>query len=564
VFLRSLLVWFGEVTPLEAQRLASGGNLFDSWRDYLSMLGLPDYRGDIPRAEQSNAMMQATLGRLAEALCIKTAARELKAGGPVDSRNIYAFEIVARPSTDQFLGRDVYCARVASRGGALLMNRRTFLKLFGAGAAGFATHGATWAASHPDQFFIFVFAAGGWDVMLWADPRNERKGIVEPPSTANCAGAALEHWRGRGIGGGVHSFEILEPGNTSLRLGPAIGKLYDLRDRLTIINGIATNTVSHPEGVTLAVTGRHASGGSVNASSIDVLLANELGTTQTLPNVAIRFPTYFNGPRLDRRVIPTQISNIEGISKTLARSDQYFLPADRADITTVLSDEAGDLAKRSRYGHTFDQLASQYRTTQGMLSDEFRAAFDINSLRARYPMFNYINKSQEATSMGAGFAIEAIRRNLVRCVGFALGGLDTHESNYGQHPLILRDQFAIIADLVKLLDTIPHPTRPASKLADHTHILVVSEFCRTPQINLFNGRDHYPNNSALVISPRFRGGRSFGSTDQDQLLPKATRKFVDGERAIAPVDVLATFMGAFGIDPRKYLRDGEIMKEMLV
>ena len=114
-----------------------------------------------------------------------------------------------------------------------------------------------------------------------------------------------------------------------------------------------------------------------------------------------------------------------------------------------------------------------------------------------------------------------------------------------------------------MLDATPHPTRAATKLADHTHILVFSDFCRTPQINLSGGRDHYPNNSALVISPRFRGGIAFGKTDVEQLLPADAKTFGDGARPIAPPDVLATFLHAFGIEPRSYLRDGEVVPELL-
>lgn len=102
VFLRSFLVWFGDLTPAQAQAKARGANLFDNWLDYLATLGLPDYRGDIPRADQSNAMMQATLGRLAEALCIRTAERDFGGTIPIDDRKIYAFDSVPRPDTDQF------------------------------------------------------------------------------------------------------------------------------------------------------------------------------------------------------------------------------------------------------------------------------------------------------------------------------------------------------------------------------------------------------------------------------------------------------------------------------
>ncbi len=94
-------------------------------------------------------------------------------------------------------------------------------------------------------------------------------------------------------------------------------------------------------------------------------------------------------------------------------------------------------------------------------------------------------------------------------------------------------------------------------------MIVVSEFCRTPQINLTGGRDHYPNGSALVISPKFRGNTVLGSSDLEQMLPISSRTFGDGLRAATPADVIATVLGAFGIDPRKYMRDGEVIKEVL-
>ena len=40
--------------------------------------------------------------------------------------------------------------------------------------------------------------------------------------------------------------------------------------------------------------------------------------------------------------------------------------------------------------------------------------------------------------------------------------------------------------------------------------------------------------------------------------------FSDGPRPIAPPDLLATFLHGFDIDPGRYLRDGEVVKAMLV
>jgi len=185
------------------------------------------------------------------------------------------------------------------------------------------------------------------------------------------------------------------------------------------------------------------------------------------------------------------------------------------------------------------------------------------SLEKAYPQFEYGNRLVGGPSYYAAFAVEAMKRNLVRAVSFACSGFDTHAGNYRTQALLQQETFGLVAGLLKVLDVTPHPTVTGAKLSDHTHVLVVSEFCRTPQINLGMGRDHYPNNSALVVSPRFKSNFAFGKSDPDPLLPAEAKRFSDGGRPIAPPDLLATFLGAFGVDPRKYMRDGEVVRELL-
>ena len=448
------------------------------------------------------------------------------------------------------------------------MRRRTMLRLVGGGAAALALRRPLWAAATAreteDEFFVFVHAAGGWDVTLWSDPRNERTGLVEPASSENTDTAPLARWKPVRLDGDTETFEILAPGNVAMRFGPGIGDLYDLRDRLTVINGLAMNTVSHPDGTAFSATGRHLQGGRSPAASIDVAIANELGVEQLLPDVSVQFPSSYVGERLDRRAIPLRVASAATIAKSLARGPAYFSDGDREAITAVLTDEAHELASRSTYPETYERIASQAGAVQHLIDDRLEAAFTQKALQTRYRQFDYKAKNLGAGALGAAFAVEAMRRNLVRCVGFALGGLDTHNQNYKQHARTLQELFGTIATLVRVLDATPHPTRPHTRLSERTHILVVSDFCRTPQINLAGGRDHYPNNSALVISPRFRAGRTFGKTDHDQLLPADSGlRFAGGPRPIAPPDLLATFLAAFGIDPAPYLRDGEVVRELL-
>jgi len=448
--------------------------------------------------------------------------------------------------------------------------RRTFLKVLGAGAAA-ASFGlpsresiAQVAAARQDEFFVFLIALGGWDVTLWADPRNEARGIVHPASTENTDTAPLTKWVDAPLGEGPYkTFELVRPRGSSMVFGPGIGDLAEMADRITVVNGLEMNTVAHPDGQLFSTTGRHPQGGRVAAPSTDTVIANELGREQLLPLVSVRYPSAYVGDHLDRRVVPLAIDDVGSISRTLSRAPAYEAPSERDRVTAMLSEEARDLAKRSAYPDVLDGMALQYDALRRMLGSGLGDAFSAAGLRKLHPELDYKKRFTGGPAVNAAFAIEAMKRNIVRCVSFAVGGFDTHGNNYRGQAQLQQETFGLVASLVRALDATPHPTRTGAKLSDHTHVLVVSDFCRTPQINLAMGRDHYPNNSALVVSPRFRAGFTFGRTDPDQLLPQPVKRFTDGMRAIAPPDLLATFVSAFGIDPRAYMRDGEVVPELL-
>jgi hypothetical protein len=447
--------------------------------------------------------------------------------------------------------------------------RRRFLEIAAAGAttAAFGLPSlpsiADAATESPAEFFLFVIALGGWDVTLWSDPRNEMKGIVHPASTANTDTTAVKLWVDAPLAEGEKTFELVRPARSNLVFGPGIGDLAEMVDRITVVNGLAMNTVAHPDGQTFSATGRHPQGGRVAAPSIDTILSNELGREQLLPTVSIRFPSAFIGDNLDRRVVPLAIDDVGSLARTVTRSALYEWPAERDRVTALLSEEAADLAKRSTYPDVLAGMDLQYKGLSRMLGSNLQEVFSKDGLKKAHAELDYKSRFAGGAAVNAAFAIEAFKRNLVRCVSFAISGFDTHAGNYKTQAQLQQETFGLLASVVRSLDATPHPTKAGAKLSEHTHILVVSDFCRTPQINLGGGRDHYPNNSALVISPRFKPNFAYGKTDEEQLLPAPVRKFVDGERAIAPPDLLATFLAAFGIDPRKYMRDGEVVRELL-
>jgi hypothetical protein len=417
------------------------------------------------------------------------------------------------------------------------------------------------------EFFVLIHAYGAWDVTLWADPRNEPGPYMDPATEDNVDTDGLRLWQT--ISAANKSFRTVTPAGSSLRLGPGIGALSTMASRLTILNGIAMNTVSHPDGSAYSLTGRHLAGGRTVSSTIDAVLAHEFGTQRLIPSVSVGFNSIVQGSSLDPRATPVRVNSIGTVGRVLTRSERYDATSVRDLVHTVLTAEAQELAARSYFAADYEGAARQQQALAAALQMRTGTLFDSAALQRMY------GTGADATLftqpffrddvVNAAFAVEAFKSNISRCVSFGVGSFDTHTSNYQDQPMMQQCLFDLIAAMVRWLDAAPHPDRSQGTLGAHTHILVMSEFCRTPQINLSGGRDHYPNNSALIISPKFRGNRTFGRSDPDELLPVSTLAMPGGGmRAMTPPDVLATFLKAFGVEPRRHLRDGEVMPEMLV
>ncbi len=452
-------------------------------------------------------------------------------------------------------------------------SRRTFLKMLaGAGALSLAStplyraFATQQQAQSSDEFFLLIHALGGWDVTLSLDPRWEQKGLINPASTSNTATTDIDNWTNAtaALDDGSYSFQPIKANGTPFVFGPAIGGMLKHASRMVVINGLATNTVSHPDGQTYAVTGRHLNGGRPNQSSIDACCANEFGISQILPVVSVQYPSYSLGSQMDARATPLRIAAIGTVAKSLNRSTLYDTAAERDNVGMLLTQEAQDLAQLSDDPSSMNGFALQYNALHDILGKNLQADFNAASLTVNHPEFNIPKlRIQGAAAVNAAFAIEAFKQNLARCVSFIFNGFDTHFSNYRNQALTQQETFDTLAVLLEQLDLTPHPTLTSHKLSEHTHILITSDFCRTPQINISGGRDHYPNGSAVIISPKFKGGTLYGKSDPDQLLPANAGTFIDGERPVAPSDVLATYISAFGVDSQKYFREGEVIRSIL-
>jgi hypothetical protein len=126
----------------------------------------------------------------------------------------------------------------------------------------------------------------------------------------------------------------------------------------------------------------------------------------------------------------------------------------------------------------------------------------------------------------------------VRCVEVALDGWDSHVNNHETHRKLVKQLDPAYAALLRDL--------AERKLLDRTVVLCMGEFGRTPKINPFGGRDHWPQGFSLALAGGgIRGGQVLGATDPDAKKDPVQPTTVE--------DVHATVLKALAINPAREL-----------
>ena len=189
-----------------------------------------------------------------------------------------------------------------------------------------------------------------------------------------------------------------------------------------------------------------------------------------------------------------------------------------------------------------------------MMGSEQLDAFDISKVPARQ------RAAFGDTPFGRGclVAMRLIETG-VRCIEVTLGGWDTHFNNHEAHAklnAILDPAFTALVAALK-----------ERGLLERTVVLCGGEFGRTPNLNPFEGRDHWPHAFSLAVAGGgFRRGTLYGGTD-----PSGKEK--EPDKPVRVADIHTTVMHALGIDSDKEIQtpvgrpmalsDGKVIGELL-
>jgi uncharacterized protein (DUF1501 family) len=100
-----------------------------------------------------------------------------------------------------------------------------------------------------------------------------------------------------------------------------------------------------------------------------------------------------------------------------------------------------------------------------------------------------------------------------RTVGHPALWFDTHSNNGAEQARLVPRAFGLIGQFLKLLKS---ETGAHGTLLDDTTILIGGEVGRFPRLNVTSGKDHWPENSWMLLGKgirRVEGGVTLGATD---------------------------------------------------
>ncbi len=423
------------------------------------------------------------------------------------------------------------------------------------------------AASASTRRFVFCYFPGGWDQLLFLDPRDPDAND-KLFDDSNRSTTLTETRYGNLEGHNGFASRLVRAGN--LTFGPAAEKpgqlgpkLSTYASRIAIVRGINMGTLGHEVGYRYFLTGKFPVGLTARGTSLATEAAAQMRSALPLPAISLRVEAYndrhpgtFNAMRVDS--IDDMLLVLER-GKDLLERDAVE-DALSAYAKTTASCDVNVYDRRGLLSRMRGADATARSTLASRLAGKFRFATGTDpgseQIRAQYGF-----PKGDAGSPGAraAFVAQAIKQQVAQCVSVMIGnGTDTH---FGTNQVHADALYPGVAALSALIDDLARSDAPpelqrvgGQKWLDHTTIVAFSEFSRTPLFNQFGGRDHHLCSSCLIAGAGIIGNQVVGSSGDVGMGPgrydfKASQVVKDGGENIMPEHIGATLLASAGLDP---------------
>jgi hypothetical protein len=433
------------------------------------------------------------------------------------------------------------------------MNRRQLLQ--GLSATLFASMAGRRAMAQvgnaPPVFWVQLHANGGWDQMLFCDPK------FGPRTSAN---------------GGFHSTSQLATASgipyvdaystSDLTVRPVGPFFTQFASRLTVINGIDVGSNNHDVGTRFSMSGSLLEGFPIFAAQV----AGALGRGRVMPLVDISGYDESGGltapVRLDYRGVP----EIVALQDVNAPSDgEYLNNQPTVTATRLVSQNVHGrirnlaLARAERLQQTKKLPGWQKGLTA------WREAMTASPELARLGIPSIGSSALDNTRALATMGIRAFKQGLAMSMTVAVGGpnMDSHGIPDVDH----------LVELGLVFDVARHILVTADAEMVPTVVVMTSDFGRTP-VRETSGSGHWPIASMLLAQSQaalpldlFPAGRVIGGTTGEPMGPNplstvlrarkihpTTHAFDDAGVVLTPTHVLRALREVAGIAAAPELR----------
>lgn len=371
--------------------------------------------------------------------------------------------------------------------------------------------------------FIFVFNSGGWDpTRVFVDGFDH-------------AAIDMESDAERGSAGGIDYVAHASR--------PSVDAFFEAWGAQSlVVNGMLVRSIAHEICTVLAMTG-DSSGLRPDWPAI---LANAQRADFTIPHVVLDGPS-FPGD------LGVAVARAGGGGQLDALIDGSAL-----DLSTMAAGGPSHPAEGILDSYMLRRAGARAEGTQSALeasltSDLHHAMEQARSLKD----LRYVMDFSAGSTLGsqAQVAADLLTLGVSRCVTLRqAANWDTHADNDALQSPLWESLFDGLNQLMSVLQTTPGTL--AATLAEETVVVVLSEMARTPQLNGFLGKDHWPYTSAMLVGPGLNGGRVYGGLDDNvygrNIDPVSGD--IGGEQIFSAEALGATLMALAGVDPGPYVQ----------
>ena len=323
-----------------------------------------------------------------------------------------------------------------------------------------------------------------------------------------------------------------------LQISEHLPRTAKLMHKVTLIRSMTHKQSAHGTAQTLMLSG-HDALPTLLVPSIGSVLSKELGPRNELPSYVVIPQPRGNNARagfLGPRYNPFSAGD-PNVAKYSVKDMDLPMGVDwaRMEGRHSLLNVVDSKFKTWDTTDTFETLDSYYQAAFDLMrSPRAKKAFDI----AQEP--EKLREQYGKTSMGQGCLLaRRLVESGVRFVSVGKGdnAWDHHGTifpSYANEFMPELDQAfsALLTDL---------ETRG---MLETTLVLVTGEFGRTAEINVNNGRDHWPNCFSLVMAGAgIKGGQVIGASDKDGMYVK--------DHPVEVPDLMSTLLKKVGVDYTK-------------